>query len=69
MIIQTIDIKAVALLLGVSRSTCRRMWYEDKIPKPIRLGRRSIRWRVSDIHQFIASQPSASKPTAKEPVS
>ena len=69
MILQTIDIKAVALLLGVSRSTCRRMWYEDKIPKPIRLGRRSIRWRVSDINQFIESQPSASKPTAKEPVS
>lgn len=67
MIIQTIDIDAVALMLGVSRSTCRRMWYAGQIPKPIRLGRRSIRWRVSDIHQFIASQPAASKPKAKEP--
>ena len=69
MVIEFIDIDAVALMFGVSRSTCRRMWYEDKIPKPIRLGRRSIRWRVSDITQFIASQPAASKPAAKEPVS
>ena len=68
MIIQTIDIDAVALMLGVSRSTCRRMWYSGQIPKPIRLGRRSIRWRVCDITQFIASQPAASQPTAKEPV-
>ena len=67
MVIETIDIKAVALLLGVSRSTSRRMWYAGQLPAPIRLGRRSIRWRVSDIHQFIASQPAASQPTEKEP--
>ena len=68
MILQTIDIDAVASLIGVSRSTCRRMWYAGQLPKPIRLGRRSIRWRVSDLSQFIESQPAASQPTAKEPV-
>ena len=68
MVIETIDIDAVALMFGVSRSTCRRMWYAGQLPAPIRLGRRSVRWRVSDINQFIESQPAASQPTAKEPV-
>lgn len=63
----TLDIDAVASRLGVSRSTVRRLWYAGQLPKPIRLGRRSIRWRTADIETFIDNMPAASKPLSKEP--
>ena len=58
----TLDIDAVASKCGVSRSTVRRLWYAGQLPKPIRLGRRSIRWRASDVEAFIANLPAATKP-------
>ncbi|NLF58735.1 MAG: helix-turn-helix domain-containing protein [Candidatus Hydrogenedens sp.] len=48
-----LDVRAVALLLGIS---CRGVWrFRDmgKLPAPVQLGR-LIRWRSADISSWIA---------------
>ena len=44
---------AVAALFRVSKQTLRRWWQAGLFPAPLRCGRRSIRWRLSDIQTFI----------------
>ena len=47
-----LTIQDVAERLRVSSMTVRRMWYENRIPEPIRI-RGSIRWREQDIAEWI----------------
>ena len=47
---------AVAAALGLSKQTLRRAWHSSLFPAPIRVGRRSLRWRVADIEQWISDQ-------------
>jgi len=44
----------VAALLGVDPQTVRRRAARGEMPKPIRLGRRSVRWRRETIERWIA---------------
>jgi predicted DNA-binding transcriptional regulator AlpA len=53
-----LDIDAVASRLGLSRSTCRRMWYDGTLPKPRRFGRRGIKWLSEEIEEFIRNRPT-----------
>jgi prophage regulatory protein len=46
-------------------STVRRGWYGGTFPKPIRLGRRAIRWRRSDLEQWLENQPLLPQPPRK----
>lgn len=59
-----LTIKETAALLHVSVSTLRRMWADGLAPKPIRLGRRGLRWRRTDIEDFIRHRPAVA-PRAK----
>jgi predicted DNA-binding transcriptional regulator AlpA len=47
---------AVASAFGVSKRTLRRWWQAGDFPAPLRIGRRSIRWRLSDLQNFIARE-------------
>ena len=58
-----LNIDAVASRLGLSRSTCRRMWYDGTLPKPRRFGRRGIRWLATEIEEFIRNRPLVAQPT------
>ena len=49
-----INIDEVATILGVSRRTIYRMSSTGELPPRLRVGR-SVRWRRSDIEQFIAN--------------
>jgi excisionase family DNA binding protein len=46
---ELLGIEAVAALLGCSHMTIRRMVAAGKLPAPIQIGQRLIRWRRSDV--------------------
>lgn len=39
--------------LGISRSSIYLMMSEGRFPKPIKLGRRAVGWRVDDIQTWL----------------
>jgi len=43
-------------MIGLSRSTIWKLLSEGKFPKPIRLGSRSIAWRINDIEEWLQSR-------------
>jgi len=48
----TLTIEDMATRYGVSERTVQR-WVKDRLlPEPMRIGRRYLRWRLSDIEQF-----------------
>ena len=51
-----IDVEQLSTRWGRSISAIRRDWYSGLIPAPVRVGRRSIRWRISEILQWEAAQ-------------
>lgn len=50
---QLLDVHAVAAAIGVHPKTIRRLCAAGKLPPPIRLGLRVVRWRKADIEQAI----------------
>ena len=40
-------------MIGLSRSTVWKLLSEGKFPNPIRLGPRSIGWRIKDVEDWI----------------
>ncbi len=48
----TLTLEDLALRYGVSERTVQR-WVKDRLlPEPLRIGRRYLRWRMSDIEAF-----------------
>ncbi len=54
-----LGLPAVMEQLSVSRATVYRMVDSGRLPKPIKLGLRSVGWLESDISQFIENQVNA----------
>jgi predicted DNA-binding transcriptional regulator AlpA len=50
-----IDLRGLASILGVHVVTARKWIAEGRIPPPIRLAGRSLRWRVATIDKFLDS--------------
>lgn len=50
--------REVADLLGIHERTVWRMVSAGTLPEPIRVGDRSVRWRLVDIEAFVAAAPS-----------
>ena len=48
----------VQTLTGLSRSTLWRMVKEGAFPKPLRLGKKAIGWRESDILNWLETRPT-----------
>ena len=48
----------VCKLLGVHRSTIWRRMKVSDFPPPIRIGVRSLRWRVVDLEKWVAARPT-----------
>ena len=51
----------VEQMLGVSTATIYKWLGERKLPEPIRLGPRAIRWRLSELMKWLDEQPRASE--------
>ena len=49
----------VQALTKLSRSTIYRLMRAGEFPEPIRIARRSVRWHVSEIENYLAQQPRA----------
>jgi len=48
----TLTLEDMATRYGVSERTVQR-WVKDRlIPEPMRIGRRYLRWRMSDLERF-----------------
>lgn len=43
----------LAKILDVRVTTVRNLAAQGKIPSPLRIGRRALRWRASDIEAFL----------------
>ena len=41
------------------RSTIYRLMRADSFPKPIRVGLRAVRWKESEIDEYLATRPRA----------
>ncbi len=48
-----IDVKVVAGMLDLSQRTVWRMIADRRIPQPLRVGTRTVRWQLSQIHRWI----------------
>jgi predicted DNA-binding transcriptional regulator AlpA len=51
---QLIDIRRVAAHFDITVGTVRRLVNAGEFPKPVRLGRRMLRWDVTTLNQWIA---------------
>lgn len=47
--LQIIRLKELSRILGVSRASIYRKVREESFPLPVRLGPRSIGWRIEDV--------------------
>jgi len=51
--------KALEAKLGLSCSTIYAMMAANKFPRPIKIGRRAVGWRNSDIQAWVRSKVGA----------
>jgi excisionase family DNA binding protein len=50
-----LTMKDVARILGIHRVTAQRWLDSGRLPRPIRLGRRAIRWPPEEFHAWIGA--------------
>jgi prophage regulatory protein len=53
---QLLTRKQVEQVVGLSRSSIYLMQSRGGFPRPIRVGKRAVRWRASDINNWIESR-------------
>ena len=51
--------RAVTRLTGLGRSTIYRLVALDQFPSPVRLAKRAVAWRRSDIERWSEGRPTA----------
>jgi prophage regulatory protein len=51
-------IAVVMRLTGLGRSTIYRLMAEDKFPSPVRLAKRAIAWRRTDVERWSEDRPT-----------
>ncbi len=51
--------RQVEEITGLARSTIYRLMEQGAFPRPVRVGPSAVRWRESDITQWMASRPTA----------
>ena len=54
-----LTIEEVCAVTKMSRSTVYKKVKSGEFPKPIRLGRRMVRWRRWEVETWISSRPEA----------
>ena len=54
-----LTVTEVCQLTKISRAMVYTEMSAGRFPRPVRLGTKAVRWRVSDLDQWIESLPSA----------
>ena len=62
-----VTMKAAAQLMGISSRTFHTLRCQGKVPAPVVLGPRALRWVVAELHQALAEMPRA-QASGNEPV-
>ena len=52
--VKLLDVRTVAKLLSVHQRTVWRLVASGELPQPIRLGTKTVRWRLSDLEEYLA---------------
>ena len=53
-----VRMRAVIQMTGLGRSTIYRLVAQDKFPSPVRLAKRAIAWRRTDLERWSAGRPT-----------
>lgn len=53
--VQLLDARQVAALLSISLATLWRYVRAERVPQPIRLAPRCLRWRLRDLERFVGA--------------
>lgn len=56
-----VRMRLVMRMTGLGRSTIYRLMAEDKFPTPVRLAKRAVAWRRSDLDRWSEGRPTASR--------
>ncbi len=59
---QLLDLHQVKQLLQMSRSSIYAAIADGDFPKPIRVGRRAVRWFANEIYTWVESRPRGGGP-------
>ena len=51
--LRLLDVRQVAEILGIAVRTVWRLSAAGELPPPVRIGVRIVRWRLSDIEQYL----------------
>ncbi len=51
--LRLLDVREVAQILGIAVRTVWRLSATGELPAPVRIGARIVRWRLSDIEQYL----------------
>jgi predicted DNA-binding transcriptional regulator AlpA len=62
-----VDVKTLSKLLGVSERQCWRLTAmaeagRSDFPRPLRLGTRTVRWRLGDVERYLAALAEGGRP-------
>lgn len=57
--LRLIDIHEVVRLTSLSRTTIWRRMKQDRFPKSLRLSEQCVRWKASEVEDWIASLPTS----------
>lgn len=58
---QLLTIKDVCSITRISRTMVYNAMNEGRFPRSVRLGRKAIRWRASDIEKWLAELPASNE--------
>ena len=51
--------REVEEITGMGRSSIYRLMHDGTFPRPVRVGPAAVRWRASDIDDWLATRPMA----------
>ena len=49
----------VEAVVGLSTASIYRLMDESAFPRPIRIGKRAVRWRAEDVARYLKSRPTS----------
>lgn len=63
---QLLNVRQLAAMLGVHERTCWRLAAmaeagQGDFPKPLRIGPRTVRWRLADVEAYLAALAGAGR--------